>query len=142
MEQNCEREVTDLHRFFVDWLSGALPKTEAAFARCSDVLAEGFALISPRGVLTERAALIGELKAAHGSLGGSEPPFVIEVRNFRNRRTDGELCLVTYEEWQQREVQTTGRLSSAWFRARKGTPNGVEWLHVHETWLPQANPTR
>ena len=64
--------------------------------------------------------------------------FRVEVRNFRHRRTEGALCLVTYQEWQHLSGTATGRLSSAWFRARSDTPHGVEWLHVHETWLPDS----
>ena len=32
----------------------------------------------------------------------------------------------------------TGRVSTAVFRERADTPNGLAWLHVHETWLPPA----
>ena len=102
------------------------------------MLADGFALISPRGVMTERRPLLRELEAAYGIHGADEVPFNIEVRNFRHRYTQGTLCLVTYEEWQQLAGAATGRLSSAWFRARSDTPHGVEWLHVHETWLPDS----
>jgi hypothetical protein len=128
--------VSDLHRFFVAWMTGGAPRNAATFARFVDVVADGFALISPSGVITERAPLIAELEAAHGARKGQG--FQIRVRNFRQRHTACGLCLVTYEEWQDLAGSTTGRLSSAWFRAREGTPHGVEWLHVHETWLPGA----
>jgi hypothetical protein len=51
----------------------------------------------------------------------------------------GGLVLATYEEWQrQADGSGSGRLSSVVFRQQPGTPNGLLWLHVHETWLPQA----
>lgn len=134
METQCRLEVSDLHRFFVAWMTGAVPRDDATFARFVSVAAAGFALISPSGVLTERAPLIAELEAAHGAR--KDQGFQIRVRGFRHRHTAGGLGLVTYEEWQGLAGTTTGRLSSAWFRARQGTPHGVEWLHVHETWLP------
>jgi hypothetical protein len=137
MQAQCQREVVELHGFFVDRMTGAIPRNAASFARCADVLADGFALIGPHGVITERRPLLRELEAAHGVRGAAEG-FGIEVRHFRHRRTEGALCLVTYEEWQQLAGATTGRFSSACFRARADTPHGVEWLHAHETWLPAS----
>jgi hypothetical protein len=138
MQAQCQREVVELHGFLVNWMTGAVPRSAAAFARFADVLADGFALISPRGEITERRALLRELEAAHGAHRTDDVGFRVEVREFRHRRTEGALCLVTYEEWQHVSGTTTGRISSAWFRARSDTPHGVEWLHVHETWLPDG----
>jgi hypothetical protein len=138
MQAQCQREVVELHGFLVNWMTGAVPRSAAAFARFADVLADGFALISPRGEITERRALLRELEAVHGAHRTDDVGFRVEVREFRHRRTEGALCLVTYEEWQHVSGTTTGRISSAWFRARSDTPHGVEWLHVHETWLPDG----
>jgi hypothetical protein len=138
MQAVCQREVVELHGFLVDWMTGAVPRSAAAFARFADVLADGFILIGPRGAITERRAMLRELEAAHGVHRADDLGFRIEVRDFRHRRTEGVVCLVTYEEWQQLSGTSTGRLSSAWFRARSDTPHGVEWLHVHETWLPES----
>ena len=138
MQAQCQREVVELHGFLVHWMTATVPRSAAAFARFADVLADGFALISPRGELTERRALLRELEGAYGAHRADDFEFRVEVRNFRHRRTDGKLCLVTYEEWQHLSSTATGRLSSAWFRARSDTPHGVEWLYVHETWLPDG----
>ncbi|MFX0092506.1 MAG: hypothetical protein ACFFBD_12150 [Candidatus Hodarchaeota archaeon] len=43
--------------------------------------------------------------------------------------------MTTYEEWQEIDGQTIARLSTALFRKCFDAPNGVEWLHAHETWL-------
>jgi hypothetical protein len=138
MQAQCQREVVELHGFLVDWMIGAVPRSAATFARFADVLADGFALISPRGEFTERRALLRELEGAHGAHRADHVGFRVEVRHFRHRRTEGALCLVTYEEWQHLSGSASGRLSSAWFRARSDAPHGVEWLHVHETWLPDS----
>jgi hypothetical protein len=138
MQAQCQREVVELHGFLVDWMTGAVPRSAAAFARFADVLADGFTLISPRGDITERRALLRELEGVHGAHRTDHVGFRVEVREFRHRRTEGTVCLVTYEEWQHISGSATGRLSSAWFRARSDTPHGVEWLHLHETWLPDA----
>ena len=141
MQAQCQREVVELHGFLVDWMTGAAPRTALTFARFADVLADGFVLVSPHGAITERRPLLRELEARYAVQGSDDVGFRIEVRNFRHRRTEGAVCLVTYEEWQQLSGTATGRVSSAWFRARSDMPHGVEWLHVHETWLPDSRET-
>jgi hypothetical protein len=138
MQAQCQREVVELHSFLAHWMTGAVPRSAAVFARFADVLADGFTLISPRGAITARRPLLRELEAAHGVHRAEGLGFRIELRDFRHRRTEGPLCLVTYEEWQHLSDTARGRVSSAWFRARSDTPHGVEWLHVHETWLPDG----
>jgi hypothetical protein len=146
MEQACEAEVRELHEFLVEWMTGVLPRTPEAYERFAKVIADDFVIINPGGALTERTSLIDDLEAAYGV--HAEPPnpdrgnigepkdFRIWIENCRCRHQEGGLSLVTYEEWQQMSGAVTGRLSTALFRSCGGTPNGVEWLHLHETWLP------
>ncbi|MEM6792441.1 MAG: DUF4440 domain-containing protein [Acidobacteriota bacterium] len=138
-EKRCAQEVEDLHRFFHDWFVGVLPDTEEAFERFATVMSEGFVIVSPSGNVTERADLLGRLRQAHGSAAASEGGGIkIWIRNLKVRRTLDDLAVVTYEEWQQRgEEQATGRVSTALLRNAEGKPAGVEWLHLHETWLPR-----
>lgn len=128
----CFKEVSELHGFFVAWMTAAVPRTEPVFSRVSTVLADDFLIVNPRGILTEQALLVVELEAAHGG----RPGFEIWIEDYQFRRAAGALSLVTYQEWQRLSGATTARLSTALFRRRPGLPNGVEWLHVHETWLP------
>ena len=70
----------------------------------------------------------------------------ILFRNFKQERAMNQPCLnevhdlhlLRYQEWQERDGRSTGRLSSAVFRDRHDAPNAVEWLHLHETWLPNS----
>ncbi len=48
--------------------------------------------------------------------------------------------MMTLIRHQARSGETTGRRASAHLRRKDGTPNGVEWLHLHETWLPELAP--
>ncbi|MAG98472.1 MAG: hypothetical protein CMM08_17515 [Rhodospirillaceae bacterium] len=135
MEDRCRTEVTELHVFFVDWFTAALPPTDQAFSRCKKVLAPEFAIISPRGIVTERRDLLRELWDGHGSQAGEGADFRIDIRNFICRSAASGQVIATYEEWQQTASVTTARLSTVFFRERLETANDVEWLHVHETWL-------
>lgn len=134
-----EREITQLHVFFVQWFDAHLPQTETAFRRFADVTAPSFTLISPQGHLTRRDDLVKGLYQAHGQ----RPGWRIWIENAVLRQADAPLALLTYEEWQAHEGITTARLSTVLFQqvpASDATPNGLLWLHVHETWLPNHAP--
>lgn len=139
MKERCEREVTELHRFFQDWFGGLLENDADTLSRFGSVLAEGFLIVPPGGSALERGSLVERLRGAHGSWAtGRERPGRIWIENFHVRRSADDWALVTYEEWQEVGGETRGRISTAVFGRREDTPNGVEWLHVHETWLPDS----
>ncbi len=139
MRNRCKNEIAGLHRFFAAWMTGALPRTGEAFARAADVLANDMTMITPEGEVMACPPLLKALEAAHGLLTPPEQTFRIWIENYDCRFVAGDLCLATYEEWQDRSGDVKGRLSTVLFRRREGAPNGVEWLHVHETWLPVSN---
>lgn len=124
---DCESEIIGLHAFFERWLAGETDD----LSRCEAVLADGFAMVGPGGNLIDRETLLENLRAAHG-----ERVVGIRIENYAERTIGDELRVATYEEWQDEQGTERGRLSTALFRARADTPFGVEWLHVHETWLP------
>lgn len=138
MRNLCKKEITELHRFFVEWMTGALPRTGEAFARAADVLAGDMTMITPQGEAVACSPLLTALEAAHGVFTPPDQTFRIWIENYDCRFVLGDLCLATYEEWQDRTGEVKGRLSTVLFRRRDAAPNGVEWLHVHETWLPRA----
>lgn len=131
LEDSVRLEIEEIHAAFEAWLAG---REGASLARAESVLAEGFRLVSPGGVLVEREPLLAGLKGARGKLGAD---FRIEVRAVDARELGEDLVLATYEEWQD-GLGRLGRQSSALLRAR--SEGGVDWLHVHETWLPEAGP--
>lgn len=137
MGQRLQTEVIELHQFFQDWFTGRLMNTDENFNRFSSVIAEDFEHISPEGLETNRDDLIYGLKKAHTSRANSEKPYRVWIKNVRIRAVDDGIFIVSYEEWQESKGETRGRLSTALFREKPATPNGVEWLHVQETWLPE-----
>ena len=140
METLCEQEVRTFHAFLRDWLAGAVPRTAETFERFSGVLDDGLEVIGPRGTATGRAALVDEFEGLHGQLAADADEFEIWIENFRCRWVAGDHALVTYEEWHRRRGATSARLSSALFGRDGAAPCGVNWLHVHETWLPGLAP--
>jgi hypothetical protein len=132
-EDRCRLEVAELHRFFQGWFRGELPDTNESFDRFSGVMADEFEMVAPDGKAINRAAILDTVGDGHGKEPGAE----IWIENHRHRLTVGGVSLVTYEEWQDWGGRKRGRLSSALMQTAEDTPNGVHWLHVHETWLPE-----
>ena len=130
-KSGCKDEVMQLHQFFEEWLGGALTKTRENYERLTAVMNSDFNIISPDGKVTAYEPLMDGLWQAHDS----RPDFRLWVKEVAVRPLSSRFALVTYEEWQQITGKVTARVSTAVFRQKANTPNGVEWLHVHETWL-------
>lgn len=136
MDEGCRAEIEELHRFFQDWFNGVLAPTEDHFVRFSSVMADGFQIIFPNGRIMGREELVRHVREAHGMYSSRGAPVRIRVSHCHVRPLAKDLLLVTYEERQEGPDASRGRLSTAVLRRRDGMPNGVEWLHVHEAWLP------
>ena len=130
---NAEKEVVELHQFFQEWFNGTIPNTDAQFARFADVLDVGFGMVSPDGRFTSRKPLLDGLRGSYGR--SQQSPGRIWIENFVTRQAGPNWLLAAYEEWQTFDTQTTSRLSTVFFEEDNTAPNGLIWLHVHETWL-------
>jgi hypothetical protein len=131
LENQLRNEIEELHAFFQAWFSGAIAQSEQNFARVTTVLSPQFTLIGPDGRLNESVTVIGWLRGGYGS----RPSFRLWTEQIAVRHRVGDLVLATYEEGQEIGGAPNRRLSSVLFRRRADAPNGLEWLHVHETWL-------
>jgi hypothetical protein len=126
-----EAEIEQLHQFFQDWYNGDIPHTGDVFERLENALAEGFRLITPGAQIIERASILAVIKKDRNS----RMAMRIWIEDVNIQHGFEEHVLATYQEWQQRDGQTTVRLSSVLFRSNPELPNGFAWIYVHETWL-------
>lgn len=131
IDVRCQQEIEALHRFFEDWLGGTCPNTDAAFDRVRQALAPSFHLIHPEGRMMSRENILSGLRKNHGG----HPDLTIQIRNVQLLQTGDDLLVATYEEWQENDATTDGRLSTVAFCCDAESPNGLRWQHVHETWL-------
>lgn len=118
-----------------------VPETDEVFQDVSTALAPNFHMIGPNGVLTAQPELLDGLRKAYGCHEKKKRRFQIEIKNCQSLFGDGDICLMSYEEWQRvtenlcdEEVEETARISTVLFRECEGCHNGVQWMHVHETW--------
>ena len=136
--EQCRREVIELHAFFQGWLGGVLPEDEETFARFTDAIGPEMMLVSTDGQLLSHDSLVAWIQHAYGS----EPGFRLWVENIQVRKAIGGVAVVLYEEWQDRAAGRNVRQSTALFEVHKAAPNGVRWLHVHETRLDEGTVKR
>lgn len=129
----CEQEIVGLHRFFETWFRGGFADRDRGFRRFSDVMAPNFVIVSPPGTATALPALSEGLRAAFNSWDDASS---ISVESVELRHAHADLALLTYVERQSVHGKGTARLSSVLMQQHEPAPNGVRWLHVHETWMP------
>ena len=137
-----QAEIEDLHIFFIEWFSGACAKDDAVFdRRVTDRMADDLVLIPPGGNAIDKKIICDAVRGGYGL----SPDFRIVIRNVELRpvKLAGHV-LAIYEEWQRGAVNSTppdnGRVASVLFKLDdQGRPE--KWLHIHETWLPEARYT-
>lgn len=136
MRHLVDQEVRALHVFFEGWFA----REQGELSRVEHALADDFVLYSPRGKVVSRAQLLTGLRESRGCF--ADRSFSIEIRECRIRHLEWGIAVVTYEEWQHLEARSAGRMSTAVFKRSAAAPNGVQWLHLHETWLPGGAPAK
>jgi hypothetical protein len=124
-----ENEVRGLHAFFERWFAGT---AEPAELERLDVLDDSFRMVGPDG----RLQTIDEIRSAIADAHGRRP-MCIEIRNVW---VHPFAPVGMYEEWQTTDGEVTGRSSSAVMVNDRSAPNGLRWIHLHETWLPDTRP--
>lgn len=131
-ESAVRTEVEALHEFFVGWFSGAL-SASVFDTEFLPRFSPDFHLVPPAGTLMNFEQLTEAIRSAHDT----NPEFLIAIRNVTIRaQFDGHI-LATYEEWQRNALASqprdNGRIATVVLRDTRP----LQWLHVHETWLPQ-----
>jgi hypothetical protein len=133
--QQCHQEILELHQALEDWLGGKIEimdnLKEQKYKRIVDLHSDNFTYIVPEGELIHRDKLFNSLKKAYGVKGNN---FKIWIKNIQTLFETNDFCVLIYEEWQKSD-RLTGRQSTAFFQQTFSTPNGLELIHIHETWL-------
>ncbi|UCI10584.1 hypothetical protein [Mesorhizobium sp. B1-1-8] len=124
-------EIVDLHRFLVDWfVAGRAAKAE--FSRFEAAMGEGFAMVAPDGKVLDRDTVLDHIRSSRASC---DEGFAVWIEDIRLGWHNMDTIVVFYVEAQLRDGQRSRRRSSAVFTTSSSAPNGVEWRHLHETWL-------
>ncbi|RWM18457.1 MAG: hypothetical protein EOR72_04845 [Mesorhizobium sp.] len=124
-------EIVDLHRFFVDWFVTARADT-VDFGRFETAMGEGLTMIAPSGAVLGREAVVDHVRQSRATC---DDGFAISIEDIRPGWQTDDTIVVLYVEAQMRGGKFSRRQSSAVFTTSSSAPNGVEWRHLHETWL-------
>lgn len=136
MEQQCKKEIIGLHKFFEEWFRAEIENSEEKFNRFTNAVGETFQLIIPTGEVVNRKEIIKQIRNNYGRHKDDTFPYRLWIENIECRFIKGNICVMTYEEWGEVNGEKKGRISTAIFQGKNETQNGVEWIHVHETFLP------
>jgi hypothetical protein len=129
--ERASTEIIAFHDFFVAWYDA--PTADATdFGRCELAFGEDFHMIPPTGRVFDREATIDLIRSNRASYNGD---FSIEIEDIRSGWEAADMIVVTYIEAQVRAGKSSRRQASALFTSCSSAPNGVEWRHLHETWL-------
>lgn len=131
---HASAEVVSLHEFFVAWYDRKTA-AETDFDRFDKVMGPGVQMIPPGGAMLDREAVVSYVRDNRGTFDGD---YAIEIADIRLAWEAGNAIVVTYVEKQDRSGVKTARRASALFVENPSAPNGVEWRHLHETWMQTA----
>jgi hypothetical protein len=129
--ERASTEIVALHRFFVEWYDKATAEN-ADFGLFERAMGPGMQMIPPSGAILDRDAVVNYVRANRGSLDGG---FAIVIDEIRPAWQAADAIAITYIERQERAGIKTSRRASAIFTKSSSAPNGVEWRHLHETWM-------
>jgi hypothetical protein len=126
-------EIEGLHDFFTGWFSGALPESDAVFARgLADHFHPDFEIVLPSGTVHDRDGILTPLRQAWGT----NPGFRAVVRDVRvlGEWPGAGLVLAAYVEAQTGARNTTpaDNLRHSTVLFERGAERLV-WRHLHET---------
>lgn len=129
MSDRYEREFVELYTFFRTWFRGEVEKSEAAISRLADVCAQAFTLVTDTGDVLSRDEVLKWFFDRHGSA----PAYDFRVEEAAVRQQHGDVTICTFTLRVGREGPGDPVLQTAVFREEPSAPNGVVFLHAHNT---------
>lgn len=131
-QQEVEKEVEDIHVFFVEWFTGTADRESYEDRFVSRFDTNAF-FTGPDGVLLEYDSLMEGMRGAHGT----NPDFRIAIRDVVVRHESADQIIATYTEWQMNAVNAPRSNNGRQSTAVLNRGNTLSWLSVQETWLPE-----
>ena len=128
LEASAEHAAIQSEMFLEAWISGRIERSHGV-GRFGEVLAPGFHIVGPSGELLSRRELLDYLVEQHGT----DPGTRRWVENPRTWSVGDALAVVLFDERQVRDAQELASRVSILCEAAPSAPDGVRWLHVHES---------
>jgi hypothetical protein len=129
--ERARLEIVDLHDAFAAWMGAGAD----VFARFEAALAADFSMVGPSAKRLDRAGVLAMLGGMRGAFG---PGFGIRIEAAVPLAHGADFICVGYDEIQVGRPGPSRRRASALLCPDPAGPNGLRWLAVHETWIPDA----
>ena len=131
---NWQTEIDELHAFFEGYFLGTIAVDD--MGRFADVLDDGFTIVGPHGETSSRDETLAMVRQGHAHTSD----MTIRCVDHRLLHADGDTVVATYvEEHHWADGRANRRLATVVFTADASMPNGLRWVRVHETWVPEAS---
>ncbi|KAL3689572.1 hypothetical protein R1sor_015881 [Riccia sorocarpa] len=127
-------EIVEYQLHYERWLKGAVENKEEEFQRLKAPVLPECTVIYPWGIENVLVKSVELVRPLYGSQKGKR--FFIWVDRVRITKLAEDTWGVKYDNWTRSEdTGTSCSLTSAVLKKKAGTPNGVAWLSIHQTWL-------
>ncbi len=93
-----------------------------------------FTLIGPDGNISDRNQVLAAVETGHGRSG----PLEIVTSDHTVLADRPGVLVARYVETHHLASRTDRRITTVVFTDRMDLPNGVGWLHAHETWIDRG----
>ena len=135
--EEIEILIHDIHDFFTDWIGGRCPgDAKTLKTRALDRISDDFVAVFPAGRKSGKSDFERSMSGSYGS----SPDFRIRISDMSVPHLGNGLAIVIYREWQRgaknSDEPENGRITTMVVGPRL-SGDGLEILHVHETWLPR-----
>lgn len=127
------REIVELHDAFEAWFLGNL----ADLGRVDRALHDTFTFVDPYGGTSDREGTMADLHAGRAHTTALK----ITTSDHRVVFESDTVVVAEYVEQHQLAQRTNARRATVVFTRDADAPNGLRWLRVHETWLPEPAET-
>ncbi|XP_057848709.2 sucrose-phosphatase 1 [Cryptomeria japonica] len=128
----AKREVIEFNLFLEMWLNGHIENNDKSYQRVMGVIAKGATMVYPWGKESNLNEALDLIREKHGLMKGKA--FMTWIDNIQEKKLAEGVYLVTWESWEKfNDGEHKGHYATAILVSKEKTPNGVEWLRVHET---------
>eukprot|EP00897_Mesotaenium_endlicherianum_P010789 jgi/Mesen1/9739/ME000695S09049 len=136
---DVQREVVRVFLGIEKWLLGDVENSDETLALLfENVFADDIALVKASGVQQSKAVAGPHFRAQHGKARGSNLRVWVDRLRVRQLAADAWLAsfFATFAFPDRREVV----IFSAVLQKKAGNPSGLEWVHLHESYLEGYGP--
>lgn len=135
MDVDPEREIKRIHNLLEDWYCGIRDEITAI----EDALAPNVTFVDATGTIHSGEEVVSAFEDRFTAAQESGAPVSLTIADIEARRELYGIHQVTFtkERYCDGDVETT--TCSLWFRETNRVTSGLQWLHLQETLVPEAD---